>query len=177
MQPEQYRSIRASPRQLKRTEYLLNSIGRRRAGTHWITGTVVLSLIFSAVVAAPAAQADPTAATPSAEQLTNQLSVILDTTAPIAQRASYLQAGDSAMSAVNALATPIAQHRSMISLQIEDPTVAGDQVASQLVMSVAGMGSQRRPLNWIAQNGQWKLSNGSLCDMLREFGGSETCPA
>lgn len=121
------------------------------------------------------AQADP-APTPSAEQLTNQISVIFDVNADRAQRASYLEAGYAALPVADTVARPMAQHRSMVSMRVENPTPDGDRLNSQLVMSVMGIGAQRRAADWIDQGGTWKLSTGSLCSIYTETSRTSTCP-
>ncbi|MBA0046692.1 hypothetical protein MLB1_10250 [Mycobacteroides sp. LB1] len=129
----------------------------------------------AAVLGAGDAHAEP-AALPSPDQLTKQLSVIFDNNASSAQRTSYLEGGNAALPVANLIGGPIAEHRSMVSLQVENPTFAGDHLTSQLKMSVMGMGSQRRPLDWVERRGVWKLSNGSLCDIFNETARGNSCP-
>ncbi len=123
---------------------------------------------------ATAARAEPVA--PSADQLTTQVSAIFDLNADRAQRASYLQAGDAALPVADTVAGPMGQHRSMVSMRVENPTLDGEHVNSQLVMSVMGIGAQSRPLTWIEQGGTWKLSTRSLCDIYTETSRTSKCP-
>jgi len=134
------------------------------------------ALSVAVVLGTGGAHADPAAAVPSADDLAQQMSVIFDNTASGAQRASYLEGGDAALPVANSIGGPIAEHRSMVSLQVENPTREGDHVTSQLVMSVMGMGSQRRPLNWVERGGIWKLSNGSLCSLFNDTSHGARCP-
>ncbi len=134
------------------------------------------ALCSAAVLGAGGAYADPATALPSADELNKQVSVIFDGTASSAQRASYLEGGNAALPVANSIGGPIAEHRSMVSLQVENPTLEGDHVTAQLVMSVKGMGSQRRAMNWVERDGTWKLSNGSLCSLFDETSHDNRCP-
>ncbi|SLC54208.1 Uncharacterised protein [Mycobacteroides abscessus subsp. bolletii] len=133
------------------------------------------ALSATAVLGTGDAHADP-AAMPSSDELTQQLSVIFDNTANSAQRASYLEGGNAALPVADSIGGPIAEHRSMVSLHVENPTLEGDHVTSQLVMSVMGIGSQSRPMNWLERGGMWKLSNGSLCRLFSETNRGTRCP-
>ncbi len=134
------------------------------------------ALSATVILGTGGAHADPAGAVPSADDLTRQVSVIFDNTASGTQRASYLEGGDAALPVANSIGGPIAEHRSMVSLEVEDPTREGDHVTSQLVMSVMGMGSQRRTLNWFERGSIWKLSNGSLCSLFNDTSRGARCP-
>ena len=138
--------------------------------------TAAGSLFAAAVLGVGSAYGEPGAPVPSADQLNRQLTVIFDNNASGPQRASYLEGGDVALPVANSIAGPIAEHRSMVSMQIEHPALEGDHITSQLVMSVMGMGSQRRPMDWVERSGVWKLSNGSLCGLYNETNHGASCP-
>lgn len=141
-----------------------------------ILGPVMLALAVGTLLGGGSAQADPGADVPSADQLTAQLSVIFDVNADGVQRASYLEAGEAALSVANTVGGPIAQHRSMVSMYVDDPVRNGDRLNSDLVMSVMGIGAQRRPLAWIQQGSTWKLSTDSLCAIYTETSKTSNCP-
>ncbi len=139
--------------------------------------SIALATMTAAVtLGAGAAEAQPVPTTPSADQLTAQVAVIFDPNADRVQRASYLEAGDAALPVADTLAGPMAQHRSMVSMRVENPTSDGTRLSSQLVMSVMGMGVQHRPLDWIEEGGTWKLSTGSLCTIYTETSRTSACP-
>jgi hypothetical protein len=136
----------------------------------------MLAMLSTAValVGATVARAEPSV--PSADQLTTQVSMIFDLDTDRVQRASYLEAGDAALPMADTVAGPMNQHRSMVSIRVEDPTLDGKQLNSRLVMSVMGMGAQSRPLTWIERDGVWKLSTGSLCSIYTETSRTSNCP-
>ncbi|WP_246227248.1 hypothetical protein [Mycolicibacterium helvum] len=142
---------------------------------HKVLATMAGAITGATVLGGAVAHAEPPAL-PSAEQLTNQVSVIFDVNADRAQRASFLEAGDAALPVVDIVGGPIAQHRSMVSMRVENPTLDGDHLSSQLVMSVMGMGAQRRPLDWVEQDRTWKLSTASLCSVYTEISRTSSCP-
>lgn len=149
----------------------------RRAMLMYRPSMVVLATLFGATyLGIGTAHSDPLPATPSTDQLTNQISVIFDANASDAQRASYLEAGSAAIPAANAVAGLIGQYRSMVSLRVENPALDGDRLTSQLAMSMMGMGSQTRPLAWVLQDGEWKLTSGSMCEIVQEVTNVNTCP-
>lgn len=148
----------------------------RRAPLQHAAVLTIDALSAAVFLGAGIAYADPAANGPSADELTKQVSVIFDNTAGSAQRASYLEGGDAALPVANSIGGPIGEHRSMVSLQVENPTREGDHVTSQLVMSVMGMGSQRRQMNWVERNGVWKLSSDSLCSLFNETSHGDRCP-
>ncbi|WP_078309294.1 MULTISPECIES: hypothetical protein [unclassified Mycobacterium] len=119
--------------------------------------------------------AEPAPALLSADQLTRRLAVIFDTNAGAAERAAYLEGGQAALPTADEIGGPIAQHRSMVSLRVENPALEGNHLTSQLVMSVIGMGSRRRTLDWVESGGAWKLSNGSLCALFDETAKGNGC--
>ncbi|MGU3651933.1 hypothetical protein [Mycolicibacterium sp. A43C] len=114
--------------------------------------------------------------TPSADQLTSQVDVIFDLNADRALRASYLEAGAAALPVADTVAGPMAQHRSMVSMRVENPTLDGTRLSAQLVMSVMGMGVQHRLLDWVDEGDTWKLSTGSLCNIYTETARTSDCP-
>ncbi|ORA98008.1 hypothetical protein BST33_17645 [Mycolicibacter minnesotensis] len=118
----------------------------------------------------------PVTPVPSASQLTSQVAVIFDTDADRALRASYLEAGAAALPVADVLAGPMAQHRSMVSMRVEDPVSNGDRLSSQLVMAVMGIGAQRREINWVEHAGSWKLTTDSLCSLYTEVSRGQGCP-
>lgn len=134
------------------------------------------TLTVAAMLGAGIAQGEPAPTPPSADQLTSQVSVIFDLNADRTQRASYLEAGDAALPVADVVAGPMAQHRAMVSMRVENPTLNNAHLNSQLVMSVMGIGAQRRPVDWIEQDGTWKLSTGSLCDIYTETSKTSNCP-
>ena len=136
--------------------------------------TVVLAV--AANIGIGPAHAEPVATVPSADQLTTQVSVIFDIDSDRIERASYLEAGDAAIPVADAIGGPMAQHRSMVSMRVENPTRNGDRLNSQLVMAVMGIGTQSRELEWIEQGGTWRLSTGSLCNIYRETSRASNCP-
>jgi len=138
--------------------------------------TMTVAFSVAATLGAGVARAEPVPAPPSADQLTSQVAVIFDLNADRAQRASYLEAGDAALPVADAVAGPMAQHRSMVSMRVENPMPAGARLNSQLVMSVMGIGAQRRPLDWIERGGTWKLTTGSLCSIYTETSRTSNCP-
>lgn len=137
---------------------------------------MTVALTVAATIGAGVAQAEPVPTPPSADQLTAQVAVIFDLNGDRAQRASYLEAGDAALPVADVVAGPMAQHRSMVSMRVENPTPDGARLNSQLVMSVMGIGAQRRPLDWIEQGGAWKLTTGSLCSIYTETSRTPDCP-
>jgi hypothetical protein len=149
---------------------------RRIYACRLVLATVTAAFAAAATLGPGVAQAEPASTLPSADQLTAQVSVIFDLNADRAQRASYLEAGDAALPVADTVAGPMAQHRSMVSMRVENPTLEGGHVNSQLVMSVMGIGAQRRPLDWIEQGGTWKLSTGSLCGIYTETSRTSNCP-
>lgn len=142
-----------------------------------VLAKITAALTMAATLGASGvAQAEPAPGPPSADQLTNQISVIFDLNDDRGRRASYLEAGAVALPVADTIAGPMAQHSSMISLHVENPTLTGSQVNSQLVMAVMGIGAQRRPLDWIAQDGTWKLTTSSLCAIYEETSRTNNCP-
>lgn len=151
------------------------TIRRNRADRPTLaTMTVVLTVV--ATLGAAVARAEPVPTAPSADQLTSQMAVIFDLNANRAQRASYLEAGDAALPVADIVARPMAQHRSMVSMRVENPTLDGTRLIAQLVMSVMGMGVQHRALAWVDEGGTWKLSTGSLCNIYAETSRTSDCP-
>ena len=118
----------------------------------------------------------PTTTVPTAGELSSELEVIFDTNAVSTLRASYLEAGVAALPVANTLAGPMAQHRTMVSMRVEDPTLNDDRLSSELVMEVRGIGAQRRPIEWVERDGSWKLSTDSLCSMYNEVSRAASCP-
>ena len=141
-----------------------------------ILATMAVAFMVAATLGAGSAHGEPTPDPPSADQLTTQLSVIFDPNADKAQRASYLEAGDAALPIADAMAGPMAQHRALVSMRVENPIPDGERLNTQLVMSVMGIGAQRRPLDWIRQGDTWKLSTGSLCSLYTETSRTPNCP-
>lgn len=153
--------------------YSIRPIGRRQKSI--ALATVIVSSAW-ALGGAHAHAEPPGRPVPSASQLTSQVAVIFDSGADPTLRASYLEAGVSALPVADALAGPMAQHRSMVSMKVEDPTPNGDRLSSQLVMAVMGIGAQRRTINWVEHSGSWKLTTDSLCSVYTEVSRGEQCP-
>ncbi|WP_264065900.1 hypothetical protein [Mycolicibacterium komossense] len=141
-----------------------------------VLATVTGALTVAVLLAGTPARAEPSTTVPSPDQLTDQISVIFDINADKAYRASFLEAGDAALPVADAVGGPMAQHRSMVSMRIENPTLNGDQLDTQLVMSVMGIGAQRREMDWIEKGGTWKLSTRSLCSIYLETSRTSSCP-
>jgi hypothetical protein len=135
-----------------------------------------MALTAGMVIGGGSANADPSASVPSADQLTAQLSAIFDVNGASVQRASYLEAGDAALPLADSVGRPMAEHRSMVSMYVEDPARNGDRLSSELVVSVMGIGTQRRPLVWIERGGTWTLSTDSLCAIYTEASKTSSCP-
>lgn len=146
----------------------------RIAVPRMVLATVAAALTVAAVLGGGFAHAEP-ATPPSADQLTTQVSVIFDVNANQAQRTSYLEAGNAGLAVADAVAGPFAQHRSMVSIHVENPVLNGGRLDSQLVMSAMGFGAKRHPLEWVEQGGIWKLSNRSLCDIYNAISRSSNC--
>jgi hypothetical protein len=53
------------------------------------------------------------------------------------------------------------------------PTPSADQLNADLAVSVPVFGTKTHQINWVAQDGRWKLSNSSACVIATEVAGTD----
>lgn len=112
---------------------------------------------------APSAAADPTPAVPSADQLTAQLQRAVNTRLPDGDRAGVLEGGVAAIPTANGIGDTMDRYSSMFNWNVQNPSLAGDQLNAELSVSIPMFGTKVTPIYFIPQDGAWKLSNASAC--------------
>ncbi|MCV7105038.1 hypothetical protein [Mycolicibacterium chitae] len=117
------------------------------------------------------AAADPGA--PSADQLTSDLQVVLNTGASDAERAAKLQGGQAAVPTANNIANQMNRYSALFDWRVQNPTVNGDRVDAQLAVTVPVMGTRTHDIYWVQQDGDWKLSNASACVIATQVAATE----
>ena len=131
-------------------------------------------LIAGAVLGTGAATAAPQPPTPTSEQLQAQLQKVLDRGVSDEERAGELQGGMAAVPTANNIAGVIDTYRSMMSWQVQNATLNGDQVDAQLAVTIPIFGTKTHQIYWVNQDGAWKLSNPSACVIATQVAGT-TC--
>lgn len=125
---------------------------------------VLMSVVFAAVgaaVGAPCAAAAP--ATPSAGELTSKLQRMIDTSLSDQERAGELQGGLAAIPTADNIAGQMNRYASFFSWSVQNPSVAGDQLNSDLTVTMPLFGTRSHPIVWVNDSGDWKLTNASAC--------------
>ena len=125
-------------------------------------------------VGAGAATAEPAPPAPSSEQLQAQLQKVLDRGLSDEERAGELQGGLAAVPTANNIASVMDQYSSMMSWQVQNATLNGDQVDAQLAVTIPVFGTKTHPIYWVNQDGSWKLSNPSAC-VIATLAAGTTC--
>jgi hypothetical protein len=139
-----------------------------------VAATVLTGSILSSAVAMTAvAAADTTPAVPSAEQLTAQLKQVLSTGAGDSERAAALGGGQAALPTANNIAAQLDRYSALMSWDVQNPTLNGNQLDAQLAVTVPVMGTRTHQIYWVAQGGQWKLSNASACVIAVQAAGTD----
>jgi hypothetical protein len=131
-------------------------------------------LLAGAVIGAGAATAEPAPPAPSSEQLQAQLQKVLNRGLGDEERASELQGGLAAVPTANNIADVIDRYSSMMSWQVQNATLNGDQVDAQLSVTIPVFGTKTHQIYWVNQDGAWKLSNPSACVIATQVAGT-TC--
>ncbi|CAJ1507750.1 hypothetical protein [[Mycobacterium] burgundiense] len=130
-------------------------------------------LAAGALSGAGVALADPAPAVPTADQLTSQLQLVLNTGASDAQRAAELQGGQAAVPTANNIANQMNRYSALFDWRVQNPTLNGDRVDAQLAVSVPVMGTRTHDIFWVNQDGAWKLSNASACVIATQVAATE----
>jgi len=107
------------------------------------------------------AAAQPSA--PDAGELTAQLRQVLDTGAPTSERVAKLAGGTAAVPTADNIANRLNSYGGMVSWQVQNPVLNGDQLDAQLAVTIPIFGTGTHDIYWVNQNGTWKLSNPSAC--------------
>ena len=128
-------------------------------------------LFTGALIGAGAATAEPVPPTPTSEQLQSQLQKVLNRGLSDGERAGELQGGLAAVPTANNIAGVMDQYRSMMSWQVQNATLNGDQVDAQLAITIPVFGTKTHPIYWVNQDGAWKLSNPSACVIATQAAG------
>ncbi|MET0898712.1 MAG: hypothetical protein ABWY45_12445 [Mycobacterium sp.] len=128
-------------------------------------------LLTGAVIGAGVATADPLPPTPSSEQLQSQLQKVLNRSLGDEERAGELQGGLAAVPTADNIAGVMDQYSSMMSWQVQNATLNGDQVDAQLAVTIPVFGTKTHPIYWVNQDGAWKLSNPSACVIAAQAAG------
>ena len=110
-------------------------------------------------------------ATPGAGELTSQLRVVLDTGAPSADRAAKLAGGQAALPTADNIANRLNSYGGVVSWQVQNPVLNGDQVDAQLAVTIPIFGTKTHNIYWVEQGGAWKLSNPSACVIANDVAG------
>ncbi|BBX18098.1 hypothetical protein CRI77_14860 [Mycolicibacterium duvalii] len=110
-------------------------------------------------------------APPSAGELTAQLRQVLDTGAPTGERAAKLSGGQAAVSTADNIANRLNSYGGMVSWQVQNPVLNGDQLDAQLAVSIPVFGTKTHNIYWVQQDGAWKLSNPSACVIANDVAG------
>ncbi|CAJ1584931.1 hypothetical protein [[Mycobacterium] wendilense] len=118
------------------------------------------------------AAAEPSAA-PTADQLTSQLQVVLNTGASDAERAAKLEGGQAAVPTANNIANQMNRYSALFNWRVQNPTVNGDRLDAQLAVTVPVMGTRTHDIYWVQQGGDWKLSNASACVIATQVAATE----
>lgn len=130
-------------------------------------------LVTGFLAGAASAVAEPLPPTPSADQLNAQLQTVLNTRAGDAERAAGLQGGAAAIPTANNIANQMDRFSSMFSWQVQSPSIRGNQLNADLAVSVPVFGTKTHQINWVAQDGRWKLSNASACVIATQVAGTD----
>lgn len=131
------------------------------------------ALVALGIAGAPVAAADPTPGALSADELTGKLQRVLNTGLPDSERAAELEGGAAAIPTANNIGNQMNTYASMFDWGVQNPSLAGDQLNAQLAVTVPLFGTRTHNIYWIAQDGEWKLSNASACVIARDAVGVE----
>lgn len=114
---------------------------------------------------APAVASEPTGpSTPDIAELNSQLQRGLNSGTSDAEVASALEGGAAGVPTVRAVGSALNIAAGIYRWDLTDPITVADEVArAQLVTSLPGSAPARATLKWYWMDGQWKLSNDSLC--------------
>lgn len=124
-----------------------------------------------AQVRAPAASAAPAVAsvpegpiTPNIAELNSQLQRGLNSATSDADVATAIEGGAAGVPTVRAVGGALNIAAGIYTWDLTDPvTVTGEVARAQLVTSLPGSAPTQATLKWYWIDGQWKLSNDSLC--------------
>lgn len=130
---------------------------------------VATMLAAGALGGAGLAWAEP--AVPSAGELTSQLQTILNTRTPAADRAALLDGGAAAVPTADNIANRLNSFGGMLSWQVQNPVLNGDQLDAQLAVTIPVFGTRTHNIYWVDQGGTWRLSNPSACVIARDAAG------
>ncbi|MBF6327588.1 hypothetical protein [Nocardia transvalensis] len=124
------------------------------------TGTVAAS---APALAAPI-MAPVHAAAPGLGELTTKLQLALDTSAPRAQRANELEAGEAGLPLVDQVGTVMAAAPPSFRWELQGPVnVDGDLLTAGLQTSIDGYEPWHFQLSWKQIDGTWKLTREAEC--------------
>lgn len=138
-----------------------------------LTATATVFLAAGAFFGSAMAGAAPTPPVPSADQLTGQLRQVLNTGAGDAERAGYLQGGQSAVATADNIANSLNRYGGIVNWSVQNPTLNGDQLDAQLAVSIPLFGTKTHNIFWVPADGTWKLSNASACVIATQVAGTD----
>lgn len=133
----------------------------------------------AAAPSAPAASADVASgpATPDLATLNGQLTQGLNPGTSDADIASAIEGGAAGVPTVRAVGNALNLASAVYAWELQGPvTVSGDVARAQLSTSLMGGTPGQATLKWYWIDGQWKLSNDSLCFMAYRAMASCTVP-
>jgi len=107
----------------------------------------------------------------SAGELTAELQQVLDTGAPTSERAAKLAGGAAAVPTADNIANRLNSYGGVVSWQVENPVLTGDQLDAQLAVTIPIFGTKSHNIYWVNQDGAWKLSNPSACVIANDVAG------
>lgn len=105
-------------------------------------------------------------ATPTVAQLQNDLDVLVGG-GPNSEKAKRLEGGQRAVNQAQPVVMLLQRFKPLgFSFDVVGPvTVNGNTAKATLELKSPGYQPARMPVYWVWQNGQWKLSNRSICDI------------
>jgi len=137
----------------------------------WIRAAVAAIAVVAvgAIGGAGVAVAQPAAL--SAGELTAELQQVLNTGAPTSERAAKLAGGAAAVPTADNIANRLNSYGGVVSWQVENPVLNGDQLDAQLAVTIPIFGTKSHNIYWVNQDGAWKLSNPSACVIANDVAG------
>lgn len=96
---------------------------------------------------------------------------VLNTGAPTSERAAKLAGGAAAVPTADNIANQLNSYGGMVSWQVQNPVLNGDQLDAQLAVTIPIFGTKSHNIYWVNQDGAWKLSNPSACVIANDVAG------
>lgn len=104
-------------------------------------------------------------AAPTAAELTQSLTYLVDPTVDAASKAATIENGQARLTNLEQMTAALANYGS-ITFQVDEPTVEGETATAPVTIATARGATPPTPNMWVLIDGKWKVSDASACGLL-----------